>query len=145
MIKKAIKKNNALFYFLIVIFFLFLNNFFYNFYYIYKKNLDERLTFSYGYCKNEGYGFISHIFQKYDIKKNILILNDNANFSVNNSIWFKFKLKNKINSNYIILLNNNKSISSVEKDNIQLKFKNEISGNYKIIEKFENCFFLSKI
>ncbi len=67
-----------------------MNQFFYNFYVVSKFKIDDRLTKTYGYCENSSYGFINDIFKLYKIKKNIPILNDNPNFSFNNSVWFKY-------------------------------------------------------
>ena len=92
MILKNILKNKKNIYLITIFLFIMqLNGSFHNLYIISKYNITERLTKSYGYCENASYGFINDIYKKNLIDENIEILNDNPNFTFNNSIWFKFK------------------------------------------------------
>ncbi len=120
------------------------NRSFYNLYILAKFNIDERLTKSYGYCNNASYGFINEIYNEYSIKENILILNDNPNFSFNNSVWFKYIPNKKLNKKKIILLNNNNSIELVDEKKARLTFKNKKYGIYNILKNEDDCFFLEK-
>ena len=93
-----------------------LNGSFYNLYIISKFSTTERLIKSYGYCKDASYGCIDSIYKENSINENILILNDNSNFTFNNSVWFKFKPNKNINKKKIILLDNKKSINYINKN-----------------------------
>ena len=72
---KLLQKKNNLISLLVLLVFLTANNFFYNFYYTLKVTYSERMNFHYGYCDKSGYGFIKYINEKYNLKKNIKILN----------------------------------------------------------------------
>ena len=98
---KNIKESIKIIFFLIILLFIMHSNrSFYNLYILAKFNIDERLTKSYGYCNNASYGFINEIYNEYSIKENILILNDNPNFSFNNSVWFKYIPNKKMLHSY---------------------------------------------
>jgi hypothetical protein len=73
-----------------------------------------------------------------------LILNDNPNFSFNNSIWFRYKPNFKTNKKKVILINNKNSIDFIDKDRVNLTFKKKQYGTYHIIKKVSNCFYLEK-
>ena len=121
-----------------------INGTFYNLYIISKFNIGERLTKSYGYCNDASYGFIDEIYKEYSISENLLILNDNPNFSFNNSVWFKYIPNNKINEKKIILLNNKNSIELIDEKKANLTFKNKKFGIYNILKKKGNCLYLEK-
>ena len=105
MILKSANKNKKAIYLIIVfILIMHLNNSFYNLYILSKFNITERLIKSYGNCGFESYGFINNIYKNFNIDENILILNDNPNFSFNNSTWFKYKTNVKTNKRKVILL-----------------------------------------
>jgi len=142
---KNIKESIKIIFFLIILLFIMHSNrSFYNLYILAKFNIDERLTKSYGYCNNASYGFINEIYSEYSIKENILILNDNPNFSFNNSVWFKYIPNKKLNKKKIILLNNNNSIELVDEKKARLTFKNKKYGIYNILKNKDDCFFLEK-
>ena len=140
---KDIYKNRINFFLVaIIIFILHQNNVFEKLYTIYKFSAKERLTKSYGYCEGASYGFIDDIFKENTINKNIEILNDNPNFSFNNSIWFKFKVDQPTSKKQVILLNNKNSIEFFDNEKVRLIFKNKDYGFYKVVKKFDNCYFL---
>ena len=140
------KKNSIkiIFFLIILLFIMHSNKSFYNLYILAKFNIDERLTKSYGYCNDASYGFINEIYKEYSIKENILILNDNPNFSFNNSVWFKYIPNKKLNKKKIILLNNNNSLELVDEKKARLTFKNKKFGIYSILKNENDCFFLEK-
>jgi hypothetical protein len=121
-----------------------MNQFFYNFYVVSKFKIDDRLTKTYGYCENSSYGFINDIFKLYKIKKNITILNDNPNFSFNNSVWFNYMPNKEFDENKIILLNNKNSIEFLNNDKVRLIFKSKDYGIFSILTQFEDCYYLEK-
>ena len=145
MILKNTKKNKKTIYLIIIfLFIMHLNGSFYNLYVMFKFNITERLTKSYGNCGLASYGFINNIYKNYNINENILILNDNPNFTFNDSIWFKYTPNVKTNKKKIILINNNNSIDFIDKDKINLTFKKKQYGIYRILKNESNCFYLEK-
>ena len=145
MILKNTNKNKKTIYLIIIfLFIMHLNGSFYNLYVMLKFNITERLTKSYGNCGLASYGFINKIYKNYNINENILILNDNPNFTFNDSIWFKYKPNFKTNKKKIILINNNNSIDFIDKDKINLTFKKKQYGIYRILKNESNCFYLEK-
>ena len=136
-----IKKKQNFILLLVVIIFLIINNFFYNFYYTLKTNYSGRMNYHYGYCDNSGFGFIKYIIQKYKLKKNIKIFNYKERPS---SEWFFFDPNEEYYSEKLILLNNNNL--TINKKNIsEIYLNKQYQGNYKIIERYENCFFIERI
>ena len=125
--KKTFKFENIMF-FLFVIFLAVHFKFFENTYIILKSDYHQRLTSNYGYCEKNSYGFIKYIEDKYKLKKNIKIINDES-FPLSDG--FIYKPKKDYYKNLIILINYNEVNSSVD-----LK-------KYKILEKYKNCFSLS--
>ena len=139
MILKNTNKNKKNIYLIIIfLFIMHLNGSFYNLYVMLKFNITERLTKSYGNCGLESYGFINNIYKSYNINENILILNDNPNFTFNDSIWFKYTPNVKTNKKKIILINNNNSIDFIDKDKINLNFKKKQYGIYRILKNESN-------
>ena len=120
------------------------NSVFEELYIMSKFTLKERLTKSYGYCEEASFGFIDEIYKENSITGNIEILNDNPNFSFNNSIWFNYKINQPIDKNQVILLNNKKSIEFLNDGKIRLVFKDVDYGVYKIIKNIDNCYYLKK-
>ena len=123
---KTFKFENIIF-FLLVIFLAVHFKFFENTYIILKSDYHQRLTSNYGYCEKNSYGFIKYIEDKYKLKKNIKIINDES-FPLSDG--FIYKPKKDYYKNLIILINYNEVNSSVD-----LK-------KYKILEKYKNCFYL---
>ncbi len=135
-----IKKKQNFILLLVVIIFLIINNFFYNFYYTLKTNYSSRMDYHYGYCGNNGFGFIKYIIKKYKLKKNIKIINSKERPS---SEWFFFDPNEEYYSEKLILLNNNNL--TINKKNIsEIYLKEKYQGSYKIIERYENCFFVER-
>ena len=123
---KIFKLKNLIFV-LLLIFFIIHFKFFENTYIILKSDYHQRLTYNYGYCEKNSYGFIKYIEKKYKLKKNINILNDEV---YPRSDGFIYKPKIEFLNNQIILINYNEKNSSVDMD------------KYKVIEKFKNCYYL---
>ena len=123
---KILKFENLIF--ILVIIFLSVHfKFFENTYIILKSDYHQRLISNYGYCEKNSYGFIKYVEDKYKLKKNIKIINDE---SYPLSDGFIYKPKKNYYKNQIILINYNEKDSSID-----LK-------KYKIIEKYKNCFYL---
>ena len=142
---KTIYKNKINFFIVVILLFiLHQNKVFEEVYIITKTDLSERLTKHYGYCGGASFGFIDDVYKENFIKNNIEILNDNPNFSVNNSIWFKYKINLPTSKNEIILINNKNSIQILNDGKIKVKFKEKDYGVYNIIKKIDNCYYLKK-
>lgn len=123
---KIFKFKNLIF-LLLIIFFSVHFKFFENTYIIFKSDYHQRLTHNYGYCEKNSYGFVKYIEKKYQLKKNINIINDE---SYPRSDGFIYKPKKKFLNNQIIVINYNDNDSSVDMD------------KYNVIEKFKNCYYL---
>ena len=143
-LKNTFRNKKAIYLLIIFLFIMHLNGSFYNLYVLSKFNITERLTKSYGNCGQASYGFINKIYKSFNINENVLILNDNPNFTFNNSIWFKYKPNVKINKRKIILINNKNSLNFIDKDKVNLTFKKKQYGSYLILKKVSNCFYLEK-
>jgi len=137
------KKNIIVIIFLIIT--LHFSDFFLNFFKLYKYDYAQRMVMVYGNCGQESYGFINKINKKYKLKKNILILHPNPNFSFNNSNWFIYKITNKYHDDQIILINENNNLKKINSEKYILSFKGKNLGQYKVIEKEINCYYLKKI
>ena len=136
-----IKKKENFIVLLVLLFFLIINNFFYNFYYTLKTNFSDRMNYHYGYCYKNGFGFIKYINKKHKLTRNIKIFNSVED---PNSEWFFYKPNTDYYSKKIILLNYNNL--TINKNGIaEVNLNNKYQGSFKIVEKFENCFFMEKI
>ena len=116
-------------YFLSLFFLIIFLKFFENTYIILKNDYDLRLTNEYGFCEKTSYGFIKHIYKKYNLKKNIKIINDESHPS---SDSFVYKPNMPYYDEYLILLNYNENDSKID------------MANFTVIEKIKNCYYLIK-
>jgi hypothetical protein len=121
-----------------------INKSFLDFYTLLKFGPNERMIKVYGDCEKESYGFINKIKKIHNQKLNIDILNENPNFTFNNSTWFTYNINNDYDKKKIILINNDTSLKHLESDKYQLIFKNKNFGYYKLLKKEKNCFYLEK-
>jgi len=135
--KKRIKNKHLTQYILIIsslfIIFLIVNSFPKKLNNIIKNNYQSRMIEIYGYCSRDSYGFLQMIKNKYNIKKNPIIINYKV---LPNSIWTiyspskKFDIRPTIflnypeNLNLVLLPNNNKVFAN--KNDIQ--FSNGIKS-----------------
>jgi hypothetical protein len=135
--KKRIKNKHLTEYILIIsslfIIFLIVNSFPKKLNNIIKNNYQSRLIEIYGYCSRDSYGFLQMVNNKYNIKKNPIIINYKV---LPNSIWTiysaskKFDIRPTIflnypeNLNLVLFPNNNKVF--VNKNHIQ--FSNGIKS-----------------
>jgi hypothetical protein len=136
------KKNILLLLLLLII--MHSNNFFLNLYTLLKFNSHQRMIKVYGDCGEESYGYIKMITDRSDKNLNIKILNDNPNFSDNNSSWLRYKTNNGYDKKKIILINNKNSLKQIKDNKHELIFKNSNLGFYKILDQKQNCFYLEK-
>ena len=118
---------NNLIYILMIIYLSIYFEFFQNTYIILKDDYNKRLISKYGYCERNSYGFIKYIESKYNLKKNITIIND-ENYPISDG--FIYKPKKKYYENQIILVNYNEKNSLID------------ITKYQVLEKYKNCFYL---
>ena len=138
-----INQNKRKFFLLVLIFFIVMiyNNTFYNFYYIIKNDFSERMTYHYGNCHHSGYGFIKNIHEKYNLNKNITTINY---IQKPNSEWFFYNPNINFYEDKIIVLNAY-NIRPLNDGSIKFFHRGKFLGNFKIIEQYENCYFIERI
>jgi len=129
----------------LLILILHLNKSFLDIYSLLKFEPHERMTKIYGDCGGESYGFIKKISKIYNKKLNLRVLNDNPNFTFNNSTWFTYNVNKDYDKDKIILINNINSLKYLDENKYQLIFKNKNLGYFKILQKDNTCFFLQRI
>jgi hypothetical protein len=122
-----------------------LNKSFLDIYSLLKFEPHERMTKVYGDCGGESYGFIKKINKIYNKKLNLRVLNDNPNFTFNNSTWFTYNVNKDYDEDKIILINNINSLKYLDENKYQLIFKNKNLGYFKILQKDNTCFYLQRI
>ena len=128
----SIQKNFSIF--LLIILFLAINNF-YNFYAVYKRDHNERMLISYGYCEGTSYGFIKEVKNKFLTNNLITIINFEPN-PPSTGLFYNLK-KDKENRNLILLNYNTDNKNILGKNKINLK-------KYKLIYSAENCMYYTK-
>ena len=127
------KKNFSIV--ILILLFLAVNNFFYNIYAVYKRDHNERMLLTYGFCGGTSYGFIEKVKKKFLHNKLVTIIN----FELNPPSRGLFNDLKKDNENInLILLNYNP-----DKNNILLKQKIDLK-TYKLIFSYENCMYYKK-
>ena len=136
---KINKKKPIINYFFLIFFFLIILQFFnatYSAYSILLWDYSERMTQSYGYCKNESWGFYNHVIKKYNLEnKKIKIINDEG-YVLIHALFKNISITDK-NYKYLMILNfqseNSEDIYDIKVDNIE---------KYSIKYKFNNCYLL---
>jgi len=126
--------KNYILIFFILIFFLFEIDFFKSIYILSRNNLENRMLNNYGYCKNEGLGFVKDVIDKFRLEKkdiNIQNFDDFPNIS-----WAVYNFTENLNPNFFILINYR------GKDTDRSKFD---SDKFKLIYNFENCYLFEKL
>ena len=124
MIKFIFKNNKSFFiFFVVILMFYSFNNIFLNTFIIFKNNFDTRMIKKYGYCNNQGYGFIKSIYKKYKFDEEILIINYNRDIPSSN--WILNQFHQIKDSKYAILLNYNGN-----------------RDDKKIIDFYKNCYLI---
>ena len=133
---KKVNKYDFLFSIILVfIIFTFFNTT-YNSYSILLSNYEERMTQSYGYCKNESWGFYDHVIKKFSLQnKKVNIIHHENNITLEN--LFSIKKNSEKNERYLILLNlqskNNEKVLDANIDRIK---------DYKVKYRINNCYLL---
>ena len=133
------KKKKIKFIFLFFILLITILKFFdtpYNVYSILNNDYESRMEKSYGFCKNESWGFYNLVNKKFKLAgKDIKIINDEGFVTLNSLFNFKKDLKNT--TKYAIILN----YQSENNDDI-FSGKYNFLKNYKVKFRYNNCFLL---
>jgi len=125
-------KKNKIFILLMILFLYFLIkvNFLRNLYEVIFLNHEERISKVYGFCENEGVGYINFIKNKFDIKEKIILIN--AKKSPHQWSVYNTKFKEVDSAKHFIIIN-------------YKKVKNKINfKNYKILNKINDCYYVVK-
>ena len=132
------KKKNYKSLFLII-FFLIILTFFnttYNTYSILLSNYEERMIQSYGYCKNESWGFYNHVIKRFNLQNERMKIINHEGKVLIHALFENIKIVDN-GFKYLMVLNfqseNKKSIYDLDVNNI---------NNYVIKYRFNNCYLL---
>ena len=128
--------KNIFFY---ILFFIVIMKFFnapYNIYSTIKFDYKERMTQTYGFCRNESWGFYNKVIEKFNLKKQkIQIINND--FVLIHNLFNEIDITNEKNPKLLMILNfqskNAETIYSYKLDNI---------NKYSIKYRFNNCYLL---
>ena len=128
--------KNIFFY---ILFFIVIMKFFnapYNIYSTIKFDYKERMTQTYGFCRNESWGFYNKVIEKFNLKKQkIEIINND--FVQIAALFNEIDYTAEKNPKLLMLLNfqskNDETIYSYKLDNI---------NKYSIKYRFNNCYLL---
>jgi len=101
LIKKKVD-NKFIFKCILLLFLLIQSNFFLNIYTLIKYPFKDRMIANYGYCNNQGYGFIEQIKKKYNLSSNSKIINKH---DFPSSYWFIDQFGEVKDYEYIIHIN----------------------------------------
>ena len=135
-----INKNKIMLnYFFFIFFFLIVFKSFnttYGAYSLLLWDYSERMTQSYGFCKNESWGFHNYVIKKYNLEsQKIKIINDEGNVLIH-SLFKNINIVDK-DYKYLMVLNyqsqNNENIYDMKVGNIE---------KYSLIYRFNNCYLL---
>ena len=134
-IKKREVKSIGFFFILVFIIFKFFNTP-YNFYSILNWKYEDRMEQSYGFCKNESWGFYKYVINKFELEeKEIHIINDENYITLEH--LFNIKKSNNDNFKFLLLLN-----YQSENDLEITDGKYEFIKNFKILFRKNNCYLL---
>ena len=108
LIKKKVD-NEFIFKCILLLFLLIQSNFFLNIYTLIKYPFKDRMIANYGYCNNQGYGFIEQFKTKYNLSSNSKIINKH---DFPSSYWFIDQFGEIKDYEYIIHIDSNELISN---------------------------------
>ena len=128
--------KNIFFY---ILFFIVIMKFFnapYNIYSTIKFDYKERMTQTYGFCRNESWGFYNKVIEKFNLKKQKIQIINNDFVQIHN-LFNEIDITNEKNPKLLMILNfqskNDETIYSYKLDNI---------NKYSIKYRFNNCYLL---
>jgi hypothetical protein len=131
-----LNKNNLLYLIIVIVIMMFFNTF-YSTYVILTSNYDTRMTQTYGYCKNQSWGFYNEVTKRFNLKgQEIRIINDGG-FVIIDPLFKDINQSWNKNSKFLMLLNFQTKIN----EDIYSSIVENIN-NYSIQYKFGNCYLL---
>ena len=129
-------KNNLLYLVFFIVIMMFFNTF-YSTYVVLTSNYDVRMTQTYGYCKNQSWGFYDQVTKKFDLKDQEIRIINNGGHVIIDPLFKEINQSWNKDSRFLMLLNfetkKNKDIYSSKVENIK---------NYSIKYKFGSCYLL---
>ena len=129
------KKNKLYLLTLIIFFFITIKaNFFKSFHEVLFVNYDDRLSKAYGFCNNEGIGYVNFIKKNFKINGKIDLINSLKKNNNNSGKWFIYNsdIKENEDHKYLVVINNDQL-----NEKVNLK-------KYKTLHNFKDCYFLAK-
>ena len=129
-------KNNLLYLVFFIVIMMFFNTF-YSTNVILTSNYDTRMIQTYGYCKDQSWGFYNEVTKRFNLKgQEIRIINDGG-FVVIDPLFKDINQSWNKNSKFLMLLNFQTKIN----EDIYSSIVENIN-NYSIQYKFGNCYLL---
>ena len=107
---------------ILLLFLLIQSNFFLNVYTLINHPFKDRMITNYGYCDNQGYGFIKKFNKKYNLSNNSKIINKH---NLPSSYWFIDQFQEIKDYEYLIYINSK-----------------ELILNDNIVEQDFNCYII---
>lgn len=120
-------KKKYILFLIIPMFFLIIKlNFFKNLYFIFLDSFEERISKVYGFCEDEGIGYLNFVKKNFEINKKIRLINSLERNNNNSGNWatFNTKFNQKDEVGFLIIINNNKV-------NYLIDDEHEVIHNYK--------------
>ena len=106
-------------------------NFFKSLYFILSHSFEERISKVYGFCENEGIGYVKFVKRNFEINKKIRLINSLKRNNNNSGNWatFNTKFNQKDEDGFLIIINNNKVNYSID-------------DGYEVIHNYKDCYLL---
>jgi hypothetical protein len=125
-------KKKYILFLIIPMFFLIIKlNFFKNLYFIFLDSFEERISKVYGFCEDEGIGYLNFVKKNFEINKKIRLINSLERNNNNSGNWatFNTKFNQKDKVGFLIIINNNKVNYSIDDE-------------HEVIHNYKDCYLL---
>jgi hypothetical protein len=125
-------KKKYILFLIIPMFFLIIKlNFFKNLYFIFLDSFEERISKVYGFCENEGIGYLNFVKRNFEINKKIRLINSLKRNNNNSGNWatLNTKFNEKDEVGFLVIINNN-------------KVNYLIDDGYEVIHNYKDCYLL---
>jgi len=125
-------KKKYILFLIIPMFFLIIKlNFFKNLYFIFLDSFEERISKVYGFCEDEGIGYLNFVKKNFEINKKIRLINSLERNNNNSGNWatFNTKFNQKDEVGFLIIINNNKVNYSIDDE-------------HEVIHNYKDCYLL---
>ena len=125
-------KKKYILFLIIPMFFLIIKlNFLKNLYFIFLDSFEERISKVYGFCEDEGIGYLNFVKKNFEINKKIRLINSLERNNNNSGNWatFNTKFNQKDEVGFLIIINNNKVNYSIDDE-------------HEVIHNYKDCYLL---